>query len=139
MNSPTCLIPCIHHEWENIEINDFNWSLTKVIQRSFGKCDFALNIFQKPSILDLAIIKFLPTPKLVRISLTDDRIRKKLPFIHAITTNVNVTQRYNERFFWIKNLPICDKTCQRHVSMQPYSNNESFLRLLTIKILFICL
>ena len=119
MSSSTCLIPCIHHEWENIEINDFNWSLTKVIQRSFGKCDFALNIFQKPSILDLATYQILPTPKLVRICLTDDRIRKKLPFIHAITTKVIDTQRYNERFFWIKSLLICDKTCQRHVSMQP--------------------
>ena len=62
MSSSTCLIPCIHHEWENIEINYFNWSLAKVIQRSFGKCDFPLIIFQKPNNLDLATYQISTYP-----------------------------------------------------------------------------
>lgn len=47
---------------------------------------------QKSSNLDLAKyqISTNPNPILVQMFLIDDRIRKKFPFIHVITINMNV-------------------------------------------------
>ena len=36
MSSYTRFVPRIYHDWENVEINEFNFLLTKEIQRNFA-------------------------------------------------------------------------------------------------------
>ena len=69
MFSSIRFIPHVDHDWENTEITEFNFLLTKEMQEKLSRCNFALNNCQECN-------NYMPKRPVIKNKACDNRMPK---------------------------------------------------------------